>query len=57
MSQYLLKFLYRVKGGPKILIPLSRSMISITNLYEVIDQIMSFCRERLELSFEKNKTL
>ena len=29
-------------------------MISISNLYEGIDQIMSFCRGREELSYGKN---
>ena len=43
-----------LKGGPQVSTPLSKSMISITNLYEDIDKMMSFCRGREELSSEKN---
>ncbi len=50
----LLALFVSIKGGSKVSIPLSKSMISITNLYEVIDQIMSFCRKRLELSSGKD---
>ena len=44
---------YIIKGGPKVSTPFRKSMISITNLYAVIDQNMSFCRGRSELSSEK----
>jgi hypothetical protein len=43
-----------LKGGREVSTPLSKLMTSITNLYEVIDQIVSFCRGRLELSSGKN---
>ncbi len=38
-----------LKGSPKVSVPLSKSMISLTNSYGVIDQIMSFYRRRLKL--------
>jgi hypothetical protein len=42
-----------LNGDQKASTPLSKSMISISNLYESIDQIMSFCRGKEELSSEK----
>lgn len=44
-----------LKGVPKVSTPLSKSMRFIINLCVIIDQNMSFCRGRLELSFEKKK--
>jgi hypothetical protein len=43
----------KLKSDSKVSTPLIKSIRSITKLYIIIDQNVSFCRGRLELSPEK----